>query len=217
MARRSWSPIVPSIVQRICGSSPHTYEVDHTCPSNLERSTGGLRPSRPPDHGSTHEGLSPSRGAIELWWRRATLGAYLLRAAPAARASHRGNSSASKVSRKAKPSSICATRPLPVPPMPGGLGDLCPGPAGHLRGPAHRPPLPCYAKRGRPGQGTPPDQIVYHLEGALAMHIAARQTRIDHQSCFILATNELDDTLLPCRNCSPVIKAKPKRNGDFAS
>ena len=78
-------------------------------------------------------------------------------------------------------------------------------------------PTPRYAKRGRPGQGPPPDQIVYHLEGALAMHIAARQTRLDHQSCFILATNELDDTLLPLRNCSPVIKAKPKRNGDFAS
>ena len=58
-------------------------------------------------------------------------------------------------------------------------------------------PTPRYAKRGRPGQGPPPDQIVYHLEGALAMHIAARQTRLDHQSCFILATNELDDTLLP--------------------
>jgi transposase len=54
-----------------------------------------------------------------------------------------------------------------------------------------------YAKRGRPGQGVPPDQVVYQLEGALAMQLAARQARIDHQSCFILATNELDDTLLP--------------------
>ena len=58
-------------------------------------------------------------------------------------------------------------------------------------------PTPRYAKRGRPGQGTPPDQVVYQLEGALAMRIAARQALIDHQSCFILATNELDDTLLP--------------------
>jgi transposase len=58
-------------------------------------------------------------------------------------------------------------------------------------------PTPRYAKRGRPGQGTPPDQVVYQLEGALAMRIAARQARIDQHSCFILATNELDDTLLP--------------------
>jgi hypothetical protein len=50
-------------------------------------------------------------------------------------------------------------------------------------------------QRGRPGQGTPPDQVVYQLEGALAMRIAARQARIDQHGCFILATNELDDTL----------------------
>ena len=32
---------------------------------------------------------------------------------------------------------------------------------------------------------------------ALAMRIAARQALVDQHSCFILATNELDDTLLP--------------------
>jgi transposase len=57
-------------------------------------------------------------------------------------------------------------------------------------------PTPRYDKRGRPGQGTPPDQVVYQLEGALAMRIAARQALIEQHSCFILATNELDDTLL---------------------
>ena len=34
------------------------------------------------------------------------------------------------------------------------------------------------------------------------MHIAARQTRIDHQRCCLLAPNELDETLFPCRHCS---------------
>ena len=58
-------------------------------------------------------------------------------------------------------------------------------------------PISRYAKRGRPGQGTPPDQIVYQLEGALAMWLATRQAHIDQHSCFILATNELDDTRLP--------------------
>jgi len=38
---------------------------------------------------------------------------------------------------------------------------------------------------------------VYQLDGALAMRIAARQALINQHSCFILATNELDDTLLP--------------------
>ena len=34
------------------------------------------------------------------------------------------------------------------------------------------------------------------MEGALASSLAARQARITQQSCFILATNELDDQLL---------------------
>ncbi len=58
-------------------------------------------------------------------------------------------------------------------------------------------PTPRYAKRGRPSPGTPPDHVVYQLDGALAMRLAVRQTLIDQHSCFILATNELDDTLLP--------------------
>lgn len=56
-------------------------------------------------------------------------------------------------------------------------------------------PTPRYRKRGRPGQGTEPDQVVYHIEGALASSLAAHETRIAQQSCFILATNELDDRL----------------------
>lgn len=57
-------------------------------------------------------------------------------------------------------------------------------------------PLPRYAHRGRPGPGTSPAQVVYQLDGALAMRIAAHQARMDQHSCFLLATNELDDTLL---------------------
>ena len=39
--------------------------------------------------------------------------------------------------------------------------------------------------------------MVYHLEGALASSLAARQARIDQHSCFLLATNALDDAQLP--------------------
>ena len=52
---------------------------------------------------------------------------------------------------------------------------------------------PHYGKRGRPGLGAQPDQLVYHLTGALASRRTDRQARIDQQSCFILATNELDE------------------------
>ena len=58
-------------------------------------------------------------------------------------------------------------------------------------------PTPRYGKCGRPGSGTPPEQVVYHSAGALASRVAARQARGDQQSCFILATNELDEALLP--------------------
>src|SRR5919202_4865100 len=58
-------------------------------------------------------------------------------------------------------------------------------------------PTPQYKKRGRPGPGTQPDQIVYHIVGALASRIAARQALVDQHSCFILATNELDEVQLP--------------------
>ena len=54
-------------------------------------------------------------------------------------------------------------------------------------------PTPQYGKRGRPGPGAQPDQLVYHIAGALASRLTARQALIDQQSCFILATNELDE------------------------
>jgi len=58
-------------------------------------------------------------------------------------------------------------------------------------------PTPRDRQRGRPGPGTQPDQVVSHIEGALASSLAAREARIAQQSCFILATNELDDSMLP--------------------
>jgi transposase len=51
-------------------------------------------------------------------------------------------------------------------------------------------------KRGRPGVGIPPDQVVYFIEGALASRIATRQALVDRQRCVLLATNELDATQL---------------------
>jgi transposase len=51
--------------------------------------------------------------------------------------------------------------------------------------------------RGRPSQGAQPAQIIYTIAGALASSIAARPPLVDQQRGFILATNELDETLLP--------------------
>jgi transposase len=57
-------------------------------------------------------------------------------------------------------------------------------------------PTPHYGKPGRPGPGTQPDQIVYHITGALASQRTDHRARVDQQSCFILATNELDEEQL---------------------
>jgi transposase len=57
--------------------------------------------------------------------------------------------------------------------------------------------LPRYRKRGRPAHGAPPDQVVYQIEGALASSLTTREALVVQQSCFILATNELDDAQLP--------------------
>jgi len=57
-------------------------------------------------------------------------------------------------------------------------------------------PTPHYGKRGRPGPGAQPDQIVYHITGALASRLTDHRARIEQQSCFILATNALDEEQL---------------------
>jgi transposase len=57
--------------------------------------------------------------------------------------------------------------------------------------------LPRYRTRGRPAHGTPPDQVVYQIEGALASSLATREALVAPHSCVMLATNELDDAQLP--------------------
>jgi len=54
-------------------------------------------------------------------------------------------------------------------------------------------PTPRYGKRGRPSPEAQPAQMVYHIAGTLASRLMDRQARVDQQSCFILATNELDE------------------------
>ena len=52
---------------------------------------------------------------------------------------------------------------------------------------------PRSSMRGRPGHGTPPEQVVYQLEGALASSIAAHEALVAQQRGFMLATNAVDD------------------------
>jgi transposase len=76
-------------------------------------------------------------------------------------------------------------------------------------------PTPRYGKRGRPGPGAQPAQIVYHVEGALASQRTARQALVDQQSCFILATNELDEGQLSAQAVLDGYKGQARAEGGF--
>ena len=56
---------------------------------------------------------------------------------------------------------------------------------------------PRYDKPGRPKQGEAPKDMGYQIEGALASSLKAQQDLVVQESCFLLATNELDEVALP--------------------
>ena len=56
---------------------------------------------------------------------------------------------------------------------------------------------PRYSKQGRPARGQPPDAHQYFVQGGLASRIDLHCQALDRKSCFIVATNELDDQALP--------------------
>ncbi len=53
-----------------------------------------------------------------------------------------------------------------------------------------------YKSAGKPAADAVPESIGYHLDGALAAPIEVRERRLIRRSCFILATNELDEGAL---------------------
>ena len=57
--------------------------------------------------------------------------------------------------------------------------------------------LPHYDKPGRPAKDARPLRTSYRIEAHLATPLALRDTRLIRESCFILATNELDEDALP--------------------
>ena len=55
-----------------------------------------------------------------------------------------------------------------------------------------------YEKRGRPTAHQPPSHITYQIDGQIGsfIHDPRRQQKIDRKSCFIVASNELDEAAL---------------------
>lgn len=55
---------------------------------------------------------------------------------------------------------------------------------------------PYYKGKGRPAKGHEPDGYHYHISGHLASLPEQHQLKIARKSCFILATNQLDNNVL---------------------
>jgi transposase len=53
-----------------------------------------------------------------------------------------------------------------------------------------------FQKKGRPTKNQQPDVIRYQIEATVSSSIEIRQRKIEKKCCFILATNELDETKL---------------------
>jgi transposase len=56
---------------------------------------------------------------------------------------------------------------------------------------------PRYLKPGRPRQNQTPEAYDYFIQGRLASDITIHQQKLQRKSCFIIATNELDQQALP--------------------
>jgi len=55
---------------------------------------------------------------------------------------------------------------------------------------------PRFNKKGRPAKEAQPDYYVWQIEGGIASIIATRASKLRRKSCFIIATNQLDDAEL---------------------
>jgi transposase len=62
-------------------------------------------------------------------------------------------------------------------------------------------PIPHYDKPGRPKQGEVPTKVTYRIEGATASPLAAHEDLMIQESCWIVATNELDEAALSPLEC----------------
>jgi transposase len=75
--------------------------------------------------------------------------------------------------------------------------------------------LPRFKGKGRPAKGRAPDFHVYRITGALASRVQERQRRLERKSCFILATNQLDESLLSDEDLIAAYKNQQKVERGF--
>jgi transposase len=69
--------------------------------------------------------------------------------------------------------------------------------------------------RGRPAPGQPPARVDYTIAGALASSLATRRALLAQKSCFVLATNELDSSVLGAQEVLAAYKAQSAAERGF--
>ncbi len=75
--------------------------------------------------------------------------------------------------------------------------------------------LPHFHGKGRPAQGKEPDFYTYRIEGAVASQLQRRNEMLQRKSCFILATNQLDDNALSSEDLIATYKDQQKVERGF--
>jgi transposase len=75
--------------------------------------------------------------------------------------------------------------------------------------------VPRYTTPGRPGKSRQPDTRIFQLEGRLAVSLATQRDLLKQKSCFIVATNELDETTLPHEDLLPIYKDQSQAEKGF--
>ena len=79
---------------------------------------------------------------------------------------------------------------------------------------SHLCPIARYRQR-RPGKAAQPAQVVYQIDGALASSLPEREARVLPQSCFLLATNELDEACLAPQDVLAAYKGQGQAERGF--
>src|SRR5262249_33822459 len=142
--------------------------MDHPRPCDLARSPGGLGPSSPPDNDAAHGGLSLLRGAIELWGEHRWVRIHAEPRQPQAQRTVDKQWRQQSADEVKAFRTLCRTAFACEADARQALAHFAHDVQTTFLSDSTISSRPQYGKRGRPGPGAQPDQIVYPIAGALA-------------------------------------------------
>jgi len=66
--------------------------------------------------------------------------------------------------------------------------------------------------KGRPGKDRKPDVVSYCVEAGVASVLETRRSKIQQKSCFIIASNQLEESQLSTKSCLITIRRDNKKS-----